>query len=102
MAPDVNVCDEAYRDILKVARRFTSTADEARDLVQDELVIALDRGFADWSSLARRAWLRGVVRKHAAFLSRGQARRRRREELSDGAGQGASSWAWRPGFLASL
>jgi DNA-directed RNA polymerase specialized sigma24 family protein len=76
--------------------------DEARDLAQDAVVIALAGGIADWQSLGRRAWLRGVVRKRAAFLVRGQKRRRRREQLPDGAGVHRSAWGWQPGFLASL
>jgi RNA polymerase sigma-70 factor (ECF subfamily) len=102
MASNLNVCGEAYRDILRVARRFTRSADEARDLVQDVLVIALARGFEDWPSAERRGWLRGVVRKRAAFLVRGETRRRRREELPEGVGHRAGSWAWHPGFLAAL
>ena len=94
--------EDAYRDILRTARRFTRSADEARDLAQDVLVIALTRGFEDWPSPARRAWLRGVIRKRAAFVVRGQARQRRREELSPAAGEGARRWAWQPRFLASL
>lgn len=96
------VGDDAYRDILRIARRFTLTADEARDLVQDVIVIALARGFEDWSSAARRGWLSGVVRKRAAFLVRGQQRRRRRETLPEHVGDGVRAWAWQPGFLASL
>jgi DNA-directed RNA polymerase specialized sigma24 family protein len=87
---------------LRTARRFARSADEARDLVQDVVMIALARGFEDWPSPAHRAWLRGVIRKRAAFLVRGQARRRRREELSEPAGQRAGGWAWQPGFLTSL
>jgi RNA polymerase sigma-70 factor (ECF subfamily) len=88
---------------LRTARRFARSEDEARDLVQDALVIALARGFDDWSTPGRRGWLRGVVRKRAAFVLRGQARRRRREELPDGAsGPGASRWVWQANFLASL
>jgi DNA-directed RNA polymerase specialized sigma24 family protein len=103
MAAGAKVCREAYREILRTARRFACSEDEARDLVQDALVIALSRGFDDWSSPERRGWMRGVVRKHAAFVVRGQTRRRRRERLQDGAsGSSVSSWVWRADFLASL
>ncbi len=88
---------------MRVARRFAGSEDEARDLVQDAVLIALARGFDDWSAPGRRGWLRGVVQKRAAFLIRGQVRRRRREELPDGASAPrASSWAWHADFLASL
>jgi RNA polymerase sigma-70 factor (ECF subfamily) len=102
MTPNAEAYDDAYRDLLRTARRFARSADEARDLVQDVVAIALARGLEDWPSPDRRAWLRGVVRKRAAFVARGQARRRRREELPDGDGAGAERWAWSPGFLASL
>jgi len=94
---------EAYREILRAARRFVRSEEEARDLVQDTLVIALARGFDDWATPARRGWLRGVVRKRAAFVARGQVRRRRREELPEGAsGSSAGGWVWRDDFLAAL
>lgn len=65
-------------------------------------MIALARGLQDWSSLARRAWLRGVVRKRAAFLARGRVRQRRREGVWEAPAQGAGTWSWQPRFLASL
>lgn len=103
MAAGVDVCRKAYRDILHTARRLVGSDDEARDLVQDALVIALARGFDDWSSPERQGWLRGVVRKRAAFVVRGQTRRRRRERLADGtSGSSAGRWVWRAEFLASL
>lgn len=101
-ALDGGVCADAYRDLLRTARRCARSAEEARDLVQDALAIALARGFRDWPSPARRAWLCGVVRKRAAFLARGQGRQRRREALWEAAGEGPSAWSWQPGFLASL
>lgn len=102
MASSLDVCQEAYRDILRTARRCARSPDEAHDLAQDAIVIALARGMDDWSSPARRAWLRGVVRKRAAFLVRGQARRVRREQLLDGAGPSEGTWGWQPGFLSTL
>jgi DNA-directed RNA polymerase specialized sigma24 family protein len=103
MAASVEVCQKAYREILRMARRFARSEDDARDLVQDAVLIALARGFDDWPTPGRRGWLRGVVRKRAAFVVRGEARRRRREELPDGAaGSGASRWVWQADFLASL
>lgn len=102
MAPDPHTSDEAYRDLLRTARRFSRSGDEARDLVQDVLTIALARGFLDWPSPGRRAWLRGVVRKRAAFVARGLSRQRRREGLWEAVGQGQGTWSWQPRFLAAL
>jgi DNA-directed RNA polymerase specialized sigma24 family protein len=103
VAASVEVCRQAYREILRAARRHAGSDEDARDLAQDALVIALARGFEDWSAPGRRGWLRGVVRKRAAFVIRGQARRRRREGLVDGAsGAGARRWVWEADFLASL
>jgi DNA-directed RNA polymerase specialized sigma24 family protein len=94
---------ETYRDIFVAARRFARCEEEARDLVQDVLEIALARGVDDWASPERAAWLRGVVRKRAAFLVRGQQRRRRRELLAPiEPSAGAVPWVWQPTFLASL
>jgi len=102
MAASSTTYREAYRDVLRTARRCTRSGDEARELAQDAFVIALARGFCDWSAPAQRAWLHGVVRRRAAFLARGHARRRRRERLVDPASARAASWAWHPDFLASL
>ncbi|MEO8184998.1 MAG: transcriptional regulator [Deltaproteobacteria bacterium] len=103
MAASGEVCQKAYREMLRTARRFAGSEDEARDLAQDAVVIALARGFDDWSAPGRRGWLRGVIRKRAAFVVRGQARRRRREELLDSAsGSGTSRWVWQTDFLGSL
>jgi DNA-directed RNA polymerase specialized sigma24 family protein len=99
LAPNV---DEAYRDLLRTARRVARSAEEARDLVQDVLVIALAGGFEDWPSPERRAWLRGIVRKRAAFVARGHGRRRRREAAPERAADGQARWVWQPRFLASL
>ena len=99
MSPDVS---EAYRDILRVARRLARSGDEARDLAQDALLAALARGFEDWASPARRGWLRGVVRKRWAFVARGEVRRRRREGIFEAGGQEVGAWVWDAGFLASL
>lgn len=102
---NAGVLRETYREILVTARRFVRSEDDARDLVQDVLEIALSRGVDDWTAPERRAWLRGVVRKRAAFIVRGQARRRRREQLVAGSMPGAfdsRAWRWQPHFLASL
>lgn len=103
MAASVDVCQEAYRELLRLARRFARSDYEAGDLVQDAVMIALARGFDDWSTPGRQRWLRGVVRRRAAFVMRGEKRRRRREELPDGVCRSrASRWSWQADFLASL
>lgn len=71
-------------------------------MTQDVLVTALALGFEDWPSPSRRAWLRGVVHKRAALFVRGETRRRRREQLPEGAAPAAGPWVWRSTFLDSL
>jgi DNA-directed RNA polymerase specialized sigma24 family protein len=96
-------CAEPYRDIVRLARRFVRTEEEARDLAQDALMVALERGFGDWASAERRGWLYGVLRKRAAFVARTESRRLRRERASVGPeGDSPEALAWRPGFLAGL
>jgi DNA-directed RNA polymerase specialized sigma24 family protein len=102
MAGQVETDRDVYRDILRTARRCTRSADEAREVAQDAFVTALTRGFQDWSAPAQRAWLHGVVRKRAAFLARGHARRRRREQSVQAESGKVRRWAWQPSFLASL
>lgn len=63
----------AYRELRAQALRLTRHPAEAEDLVQDALLAALEAGRHD------PAWLSGVLRKRAAMVARGSARRRRRE-----------------------
>ncbi len=103
-APPSALLQRAHHDLWLAARRITRCDEEARDIAQEALLVALDRGVDDWGSPARRAWLRGVVRKRAAFLARSDQRRRRRERALAAlqVSAGAESWAWQPWFLASL
>ncbi|KAF1686536.1 transcriptional regulator [Pseudoxanthomonas broegbernensis] len=62
-----------YLALLAQARRLSRGEDEARDLVQDTLLAAIERGRCE------PAWLAGVLRRRAAMHVRGEVRRRRRE-----------------------
>lgn len=72
----------AYRDLLRLARRYAFAA-EAEDIVQDAVLAAVGADL-DPADPAAQPWLRGTVRRRAAFVARTAARRRRREQ----------SWAW--------
>lgn len=94
---------DVYADLLRWARRVSTSDDEALDLVQDSLLIALDRGHEQWAAPDVRGWLRGVVGKRAAFLARTEVRRRRREQATqEVSSDAAPRWAWRTDFLESL
>jgi len=67
----------AYLALLAHARRLTRDAEDARDLVQDTLLAAVEQGRACDREDA--AWLAAVLRRQAALRVRGQVRRRRRE-----------------------
>lgn len=100
-----NAVDDLYQELVRTARRVSRMPDEARDLVQEALAEALDRGFADWENPERWAWLRGVVRRRAALVARTAARRRRREShwsAANGDPEPPRSFRWSDEFLATL
>jgi DNA-directed RNA polymerase specialized sigma24 family protein len=70
---------EAYEEFLRVAGALSRSRHDARDLVQTVLLDALEHGVVDLAGPERRAWLRGALRKRAAFDARTTARRQRRE-----------------------
>jgi RNA polymerase sigma factor (sigma-70 family) len=65
---------DTYRHLRTEARRHVRRAQDADDLVQDALLIALEQGRNDDP-----AWLAGVIRNQAAMQARSAIRRRRRE-----------------------
>ena len=69
----------SFQDLHALARRVSRRADEADDLVQDALLIALESGRTNLAAPETRRWLAGVIRNRAAFDARSSARRRNRE-----------------------
>jgi RNA polymerase sigma-70 factor (ECF subfamily) len=69
----------ALQDLHALARRVSRRADEAEDLLQDALLIALESGRTNLTSPETHRWLTGVIRNRAAFDARTSARRRKRE-----------------------
>lgn len=68
---------DAYRRLRTEARRHARRAQDADDLVQDALLIALQQGREDDP-----AWIAGVLRNQAAMQARSAIRRRRRERAA--------------------
>ena len=96
---------DAYVECLRVAAGCVRKRDEAGDLVHAVFVQALERGVFDLAAPERRAWLRGALRRRAAFEARLAARRRRREARwlsARGAGGSPVPWRFSAEFLASL
>jgi DNA-directed RNA polymerase specialized sigma24 family protein len=91
-----------YRSLLRRARRLARSEDEARDLVQDVLLVALDRGLTDLGAPEHQPWLFGVMRKRAAFVARTACRRRNREQEATPSGAPLAVWRFAPRFLQSL
>lgn len=98
---------EAYEECLRVAGAVSRSRHDVRDLVQTVLLDALEHGVHDLAEPERRAWLRGALRKRAAFEARTAARRRRREsrwlDVRVALGvSGVHPWAFCRDFLARL
>jgi DNA-directed RNA polymerase specialized sigma24 family protein len=74
------VLRETYGELLRVAASVSRTRDDAGDVVHAVLLDAIERNVADLSASERRAWLRGALRRRAAFDARTAARARRRDE----------------------
>ena len=94
----------AYDESLRAAAFHVRDRQDARDLVHDLVLHALERGI-DLSASDRRAWLRGALRRRAAFQARLAARRRTREahwQGTRGAAETARPWRFSAEFLGSL
>lgn len=70
---------DTYRRLRSEARRHARKAQDADDLVQDALLIALQSGRDGHDGHDDLAWLSGVLRNQAAMQARSAIRRRRRE-----------------------
>ena len=71
----------AYPDLLRYARLVSRRPDEAEDILQSVLLAAVLHDRADLDDARNRRWLKGAIRKHALFVARSAARRRKRETL---------------------
>lgn len=96
---------DTYDDCLRLARACSRDRHEAGDLVQTVWLYALESGVTDLDAPARRGWLRGAVRKRAAFEARLAARRRKREarwQVTGGSDESPQPWRFSTEFLAGL
>jgi RNA polymerase sigma-70 factor (ECF subfamily) len=97
---------EVYDECLRVAARCVRNRADAVDLVQTVLLQAIERGVSELSAVERRAWLRGALRRRAAFDARVAGRRRSREsrwlETRGVIDPAATPWRFSAEFLAQL
>jgi DNA-directed RNA polymerase specialized sigma24 family protein len=96
---------DVYDECLRAAAACSRDRHDAGDLVQTVFLYALEHGVPDLSVLERRAWLRGALRRRAAFEARLAVRRRRREARWQDASASVESqrpWRFSSEFLASL
>jgi DNA-directed RNA polymerase specialized sigma24 family protein len=95
-----------YDECVRLASRCVRDRADARDLVQTVFLQALERGVSELAAPERRAWLRGALRRRAAFEARLAGRRRRRERSWGGTRNTAepapTPWQFSPEFLAQL
>jgi RNA polymerase sigma-70 factor (ECF subfamily) len=92
-----------YEELARACRRRTARRAglEPEDLLHDVIVALLQRGVDEPSS----AYLRGAVRRRAAFVSRSEGRRRSRERAYETQRHGATeheAWSWAPEILREL
>lgn len=69
----------SYHRWLQTAVRIARDAERGADLLQDALEIALRAGRAPLQQPEDAAWFHGVLKRHAAFIARGDIRRRERD-----------------------
>jgi RNA polymerase sigma-70 factor (ECF subfamily) len=98
---------ELYEECVRVAAASSRSAQQARDLAHAVLLDAIERDVSDLSAPERRAWLRGALRKRAAFEARTAVRQRSREARWQSARQavpatGPEPWRFSPELLARL
>jgi RNA polymerase sigma-70 factor (ECF subfamily) len=69
----------SYRELARIAQRWSSRREDVEDVVQESLLAAHVAGKTDLDDEANRRWIAAVIRNQARLLSRGSARRRARE-----------------------
>jgi len=69
-----------YRELQRIARRWSARSDDAEDIVQESLLTALAAGRNDLKVTANRHWIAGVIRNKARLAARSAVRRRSRED----------------------
>lgn len=70
---------EDYTMLLRMASRHARVADEAEDLLQDALIVAIEAGRTDFSDESHCKWISGVLRNLATQQARSAARRKQRD-----------------------
>lgn len=70
---------EDYTTLIRLARRHARVADEAEDLLQDALIVAIEAARTDFSNESNRQWIAGVLRNLATQQARSAVRRKQRD-----------------------
>ncbi len=70
---------EDYTTLLRIATRHARVAEEAEDLLQDALVVAMEASRSDFSNESNRKWISGVLRNLATQQARTAVRRKQRD-----------------------
>ncbi len=68
-----------YASLLHYAYKITVYKDEAEDLLQSALLIAVEANRSDLSCIKNRHWLMGIIRNQSVFNARSAVRRKKRE-----------------------
>ena len=71
-----------YTFWFNLTRRQTHTTEEAEDLLQEALFVAVQQGRLDLEQEENRKWLTGVIRNLAKMEARSAKRRKKREEAA--------------------
>ena len=72
---------KTYLSLLRYAQRQSRRADEAGDLLQTALLVAIAAERGDMTRIENRRWLAGVLRNRALHEARAAVRRRERESV---------------------
>jgi RNA polymerase sigma-70 factor (ECF subfamily) len=78
-SPRIQMRIEYYARMVDLARRWSRRPDEAEDIVQEALLVAVGAGRADLSHEPDRRWLAGVIRNRARMAARTATRRSGRD-----------------------
>ena len=93
---------DEYQNLLIIAKRYARIEHEADDLLQDALIIAVDNGRFDFSSIDNQKWMHGVVRNLATQQARSAVRRKQRDEMFVASGEDAEQDAQQESYAEPI